>query len=303
MKNLRHILAAGFILISCIGYAQKDSVSLFQKRKKIVVIGGLANIAITHIGLNQLWYKDYPRSSFHFINDNDQWMQMDKMGHMYSSYYLGIMGIKAAQWAGYSRKKAIWMGGLYGTLFQTPIEIQDGFSEKWGASMGDIVANSLGTTLAIAQELKWDEQRIQLKYSFSSTNYASIRPNTLGDGITQEFLKDYNGQTYWLSTNISSFLNQESKFPKWLNFAVGYGADGMIGGEDNLWEDAQGIHYDYSHIPRKRQFYIAPDINFSKIKTNRKGVKLLFVVLNAIKFPAPTIEFQSGESKFHWLKF
>lgn len=303
MNHWRHILCIAFICLSTAAFAQVDSSKLLRKRKNLVLGGGVSTILVTHIGLNQLWYKDYPRSSFHFINDNQEWMQMDKLGHTYSSYYLGIMGIKAAQWAGYPRKKAIWLGGLYGSFFQTPIEIQDGFSEKWGASLGDILANSLGTTLAIAQELKWNEQRIQLKYSFTPSRYAEIRPNALGNGLTQEFLKDYNGQTYWLSTNLSSFLNQESKFPKWLNLAVGYGADGMIGGEDNLWEDAQGHSFDYSHIDRRRQFYLSPDIDFTKIKTNRKGIKTLFVVLNAIKIPAPTIEFSGSNTSFHWLKF
>ena len=48
----------------------------------------------------------------------------------------------------------------------------------------------------------------------------------------QQVLKDYNGQTYWLSANIWSF-NKESNFPRWLNVAFGYGADGMLYGENN----------------------------------------------------------------------
>jgi len=33
------------------------------------------------IGLNYLWYKKFPRSPFHFFNDNNEWLNMDKMGH------------------------------------------------------------------------------------------------------------------------------------------------------------------------------------------------------------------------------
>jgi hypothetical protein len=41
------------------------------------------------------WFKptlvyDYP--IFHFINDNAEWLQMDKAGHIYSSYHLGDWG-------------------------------------------------------------------------------------------------------------------------------------------------------------------------------------------------------------------
>ena len=303
MIKKRHICAICLLFSSLFAVAQKDSTGINTNRKRLVTYGGLGFIGVTHLGLNQLWYKDYPRSSFHFINDNQEWLQMDKLGHAYSSYYLGIMGMKAATWAGFSRKKAIWLGGLYGTFFQTPIEIQDGFSEQWGASLGDIVANSFGTALAISQQLKWNEQRIMLKYSYSPSIYASTRPNILGNGITEEFLKDYNGQTYWLSANISSFLKTDSKFPKWFNFSLGYGADGMLGGEDNIWEDKNGVMYDYSSTNRSRQFYFAPDINFAKIKTDKKGLKALFIVLNAIKTPAPTLELNNGGLKLHWLKF
>ena len=30
------------------------------------------------------------RSNFHFINDNKEWLQMDKIGHMSVSYYSGV---------------------------------------------------------------------------------------------------------------------------------------------------------------------------------------------------------------------
>jgi hypothetical protein len=55
-------------------------------------------IAVTGalVGLNQLWYADYPKSDFHFINDNAEWLQMDKAGHIYSSYHLGRLGLKCS---------------------------------------------------------------------------------------------------------------------------------------------------------------------------------------------------------------
>jgi hypothetical protein len=49
--------------------------------------------------LNQLWYADYPRSNFRFINDNADWLQMDKIGHFYSTY-LGRFGSEMLQWSG-----------------------------------------------------------------------------------------------------------------------------------------------------------------------------------------------------------
>ena len=101
-------------------------------------------------------------------------------------------------------------------------------------------------------------------------------------------LKDYNAQTYWLSGNIKSFF-PESSWPVWLNVAVGYGTDGMFGGFENKWEDDTGNDITRHDIPRKRQFYLAPDFDFTKIKTNSKLLKTTFTFLNAFKFPSPAL--------------
>ena len=52
----------------------------------------------------------------------------------------------------------------------------DGFSDHWGFSWGDYAANVLGTSLLIGQELAWNEQRIQLKYSTHYETYADPGP-------------------------------------------------------------------------------------------------------------------------------
>ena len=64
------------------------------------------------------------------------------------------------------------MEALQEHSFLTIIEILDGQSAEWGASSGDLIANSLGSFLAIGQELKWNEQRIQLKYSYIPSQWA-----------------------------------------------------------------------------------------------------------------------------------
>lgn len=44
--------------------------SLNKTAVKAVAITGAAIYAGGMFGLYQLWYKDYPQSNFHFINDN-----------------------------------------------------------------------------------------------------------------------------------------------------------------------------------------------------------------------------------------
>ena len=50
--------------------------SLNQKRLKTVWISQAAIGSATLLALNQAWYADYPRSKFHFINDNQEWLQV-----------------------------------------------------------------------------------------------------------------------------------------------------------------------------------------------------------------------------------
>jgi hypothetical protein len=86
--------------------------------------------------------------------------------------------------------------------------------------------------------------------------------------------------------------------------AVGYGAKGLFGGFENKSFDKDGaVAFDRTDIPRKRQWYISPDIDFTKIKTNKKGLKTLFSLANMIKLPAPALEFSNGKFKGHWLMF
>lgn len=276
----------------------KPSDTLNKNRLKTVAISEAAIGAITLAGLNQVWYADYPRSGFHFINDNNEWLQMDKAGHVFSAYHLGSFGANALQWAGSSRKSQLIYGSTLGLAFLTAVEVFDGFSANWGASLGDVAANVAGTALYVSQELLWKEQRIIPKFSFHTTKYADIRPEVLGTSFQEQLLKDYNGQTYWLSANIHSFT-KSSSIPKWLNIAIGYGAEGMITGDK---KDIGEVIL--PETERYRQFYLSLDVDLTKIQTKSHFVKTILTVFNSIKIPAPTLEIKGkGGSKFHLAYF
>nr|WP_264531110.1 YfiM family protein [Flavobacterium sp. N502540] len=263
--------------------------TLNKKRQNTVIITEATLASVTLLGLNQLWYADYPRSNFHFINDNNEWLQMDKVGHMYSAYHLGRFGAEMMKWSGADQKKQLIYGAGFGFAFLTAVEVLDGFSSEWGASSGDVIANATGTALYVSQELLWKEQRIVPKFSFHTTQYANLRPKVLGSSLNEQLLKDYNGQTYWLSVNLHSFA-KESKIPKWLNVAFGYGADGMLTG--NLQND----NPDFTQNPKRfRQIYLSFDVNLAKIETKSHFLKTIFSIFNTIKIPAPTLEYSANK--------
>lgn len=278
-----------------------------KKRIRFVTAANIVFYGGTLIGLNAIWYAKYPRSGFHFFNDDAEWLQVDKVGHLYSAYTESRTSMESWRWAGLPRKQRIWIGGLSGVAYQSIIEILDGFSSQYGFSPGDFTANILGSGMFIAQEFAWDDQKIKLKFSFHKKNYGeadlNARANDLfGKTEIERFIKDYNAQSYWLSANIQSFFPGTS-LPRWLSVAAGYGAEGMFGARSNIFTDKNGNVIDRSDIKRYRQWYLSPDIDFTKIRTNKKGLKVLFFVLSAFKFPAPTLEYSKGNFKGHWIVF
>ncbi|WP_430467883.1 DUF2279 domain-containing protein [Winogradskyella ouciana] len=273
----------------------KPSDTLNKPRRNAVIISESSLATLALIGLDQLWYADYPRSSFKTINDSGEWLQMDKFGHVFSSYQLGRIGANTLNWAGISKKDQLLFGSTLGLGFLTAVEVMDGFSEEWGFSWTDMAANVTGTGLYVGQELLWKEQRILLKYSFHRTDFAKQRPDKLGNGLFEEFLKDYNGQTYWLSANLNSFFKTDY-IPNWLNLAFGYGADGMLTGDPN---DPLFLNQN-----RTRQYYLSLDIDLTRIKTNSNVLKTIFDVFNVIKIPFPAIELNSeGRLKMYYFYF
>ena len=274
--------------------------SINKKRLTPVIITGAALYAGSMTTLYNFWYKDYPQTHFHFFNDNNEYLQMDKVGHFTTTYYISKLSYNTLRWTGLSETKSVLYGGGMGIFYLTVIEILDGFSSQWGFSPGDMTANTLGAGLFVGQQLAWKEQRIQLKWSYHQSQYAQYRPDLFGKNLGEQWVKDYNGQTYWLSANIKSFLKKESKFPAWLNLAVGYGAEGMTGASYN------STYYNGRNIPpftRYRQFYLSGDIDISRIKTRSKTLHGILNALSFIKIPFPTFEFSHGKVIGHPLYF
>jgi uncharacterized protein YfiM (DUF2279 family) len=285
-----------------------DSARMYQKRMRLVTAANIVGYGGTMVGLYAAWYKNYSQTGFHSFNDYPEWKQVDKIGHVYSAYIESRLSMEMWKWAGMERKKRIWIGGMSGAVYQTVIEVLDGFSEGWGWSWTDFGANILGSGTLVAQELAWNEQRIKLKFSFHTKNYSDPDLETrkhqlFGKSSLEQLIKDYNGQTYWASANIKSFFPR-SNLPGWLAIAVGYGAEGLFGGRENFAVDGNGsIIFDRPDIHRRRQWFLAPDIDLTKIKTNKKGVRFLLTVFSIIKIPAPALEFSRGKFKVHALYF
>jgi Predicted periplasmic lipoprotein (DUF2279) len=292
---------------------------------------GTAAYSASMYGLYNAWYKDYPLGKFHVFNDNREWNQMDKLGHLVSAYNESKWVFGGARWVGLSPKQAAWAGFAGGMFIQTSFEVFDGFSEQWGWSWGDILYNTLGSGLFLGQELAWHDQRILIKISSMPVDFPDDRIfpyNPLGNqqwttldqranelygtGPVDLFLKNYNSSVMWASVNPRAFIkNENSWVPRWLNIAVGMGADNMFEGFGYSWQadksckgpDCITYSLDPNVYPRSRQFFLSLDVDLTRIRVKNRFVRSLLYVANMIKVPAPTLEWNTKKGVFFHLLY
>lgn len=281
-----------------------------------LIYGGFA------YGLYQSWYKDYELTGFHTFDDLREWQQMDKMGHLFTTHFEANLLYSGSRWAGVRPEVARWTAVGAALWLQTTVEVMDGFSRKWGFSWSDMAFNVAGAGLFVGQEYLWQEQRILLKVSSDlgktyddspiatpdgnfATSLADRADDLYGSSFGEKFIKDYNAQTIWASVNISSFSGNQSSWPAWLNIAVGYGAENMYGGFENLWKDPETgalIRLSEIEYPRYRQYYLSLDIDLSRIKTKSRILSTFLRCINYVKIPAPALEINGlGQVRGHWL--
>jgi hypothetical protein len=294
--------------------------SLHQGRFWLAIGGGTAIYSGASVILWESWYKGYELGGFRTFNDWGGWENHDKWGHVFTAYNEARWAYGGARWTGMKDRSAMWTGVGVSVLLQTTVEIMDGFSTNWGFSWYDVGANMIGSGLFLGQELLWEEQRIVVKVSSTTPRYPDLallptngvdasssldaRSRQLfGDTYVQRFLKDYNAQTIWLSANPTAFLPQERSYwwPRWLNVAVGYGAQNMLGAHVNSWSEGEANYsLDPDQFPRYRQYYLSLDVDLTRIPTRSRVLKTVFGVLNFVKIPAPVLEYNSlGQWKGH----
>ena len=279
-----------FCFFTHLGFSQKndsfwrDADSMNKKR----LIGSSVSIASIYVGsivsLQQVWYKESFQKDFHFFNDGKNWLQMDKAGHVFTAYNLSSILSGNFRWNGIKTKNSNLIGSAIGVSYLTSLEIMDGYSKDWGFSWWDMASNVGGAALFMGQEYAFSKQIFIPKFSFHTTKYASIRPEVLGSNFQEQLLKDYNGQTYWLSFSPGN-LGIKS-FPKWLCLSFGYSADEKLVGNTEVYENYKS----------QREFLFSLDVNLNELKVKNEFWKKVLKQVNIIKIPFPAVYLK--DSKF-----
>jgi len=293
---VKKLLLISFIALIFIGHSQsffENDTSFNVKRTAwtsgIIATGWTGSI----LALKNVWYKDSWTNNFHTFDDSRQWLGMDKAGHVFTGHLIAKNISSIYRWSGVERKKSLLIGSSVAFGYLASLEMLDGFSDKWGFSWSDVGANALGIAWYTWQELLWEEQRLKLKFSAHLTPYAQYRPSVLGSSFSERLLKDYNGQSYWLSITPAQFLSTSSAFPKWLSFSLGYSIDQKLHGDYNIFNhiDAKG---GITTFEAKSQYLFSLDIDFEGFNPKRKWVKTLFKAINHVKLPFPAVILNGG---------
>ena len=264
-----------------------------------VVAGTAVLYALSTYWLGKTWYTR--RVPFHTFDDTGEWLQMDKLGHATTAYAISRGEYELFRWSGVPDRTAVLTGSALALLFQTTIEVFDGHSQGWGFSRGDMAANLVGTALFAGQQCGWGSQKVSLRYGFARSLDPPFRPELLGRSRVAQWLKDYNGQQYWLSVNLAAALPVGPAFPRWLNLDVGYSGSGMTGGTANpplYGADGQPLAF-----RRVRQFYLAPDVDLARLASGGTTGRMLLGATQFLKPPTPSLEFNPRDGwRWHPLR-
>lgn len=244
------------------------------------------------IGLGTVWYEGVQKTKWHTFDDSRNWMQMDKVGHFYTGYKINKLTTDLYVWSGVAHKKSVAIGAGISFGYQTTLEMLDAYSAEWGFSWADFGSNVAGIAVYSGQQFLWKEERIIPKFSYHPTEYAQLRPEILGSTFLESLLKDYNGQTYWLSINPSMFF-KSSKLPKWLCFSLGYSVDKKIYGDQDVFLA------DPDPLYAKREYLFSLDVDFNRIQTKHRWLNVMLKQLNYLKVPFPSLLISDGKLGFN----
>ena len=271
---------------------QYTDTAKINPKRFLITNSAIGSISVSSIiGLQQLWYSNDEDASFHFFDDSKNWLQMDKYGHAMSSYELTRLMNQAYRWSGLSKNKSMILSSSISFAYLSAIEIMDGYSPNWGFSWSDMGANLMGTSLFLFQEKYFLKQIFQPKFSFHPTEYSQIRPEVLGQNLAESILKDYNGQSYWISFSPGHL--GISAWPKWLMLSLGHSINGRLKGNSSQ----------YMGYSSSREFLFSLDIDLTEFKVKSKFLDSLFTIINSIKLPFPTLIYTKEKLNFSPIYF
>lgn len=243
-------------------------------------LGYAALFTALHINQRNAWWTNH-EGGWHVVEDLEYAKFLDKFGHFYTAYIMSTLPADMLMESGMSQTPARWIGAGLGLLYNTYVEMEDGYATNWGFSPSDEIANFCGSSFYILQYYFPFLENFTPRWSYVPAqwvNEATItdRPST--------FIDDYNSTTFWLGINVNNLLPSAAAkyWPDWLMVSVGYGI------RNYAVSNADGTKADVT-----RRYMIGLDYDWVKILPTARFGFLNYVRqwLNYLRLPGPTLEF------------
>lgn len=234
----------------------------------------LGSMVVIHIYQQNGWWKDN-RAPFHFQEDLIYGLNVDKIGHFYGANLLEFALSRTLRWSNVSERDALWYGSAGALLFQTYVEVEDGFS-TWGFDRVDFASDVAGAAWPVLQYYFSPLQNLNVRFSYHSSSLLGEPGGTGFKGQKHLIIDDYEGQTLWFCVKVHNVLPDplSSYWPEFLNLSYGYGVR------------------DVAHPHPYRVYFIAPDLDMTKIIPQSSSfLKTLSEALNFIHIPMPAFRF------------
>ncbi len=247
-----------------------------SERRALAGATFVAGNAGLFVYFKRAWWSGERADKFFFHPDWDQdFRDQDKFGHFLGGYHLARIGDALLRASCVSEPKAIAIAATYATLFQLQIEVFDGLYAKYGFSYADVIANTTGMTLAVAQHYHPKLRAFKPTVSYWPTD-------ALRNGKNSELRPslDYSGQTYWISTDVNSLLPEDKKkyWPAIVRVSVGHSITDWI--EPNTG----------ANLRAQRKILLSLDLDPEKLPGNNPAWNRVKHTLSFIRFPAPALQ-------------
>ncbi len=230
-----------------------------------------------HLYQKKAWWQS-GHEPFRFQNDWQYADNVDKLGHAFAAYTEARLARHVLEWCGLSEEKSDFYAPLSAFLYQTYVEIEDGFNRTYGFSPGDEIANLAGATLACAQTAYPPMRSISLKFSYYPSK---IYLDALQHNGSRVFIDDYDGTIFWIAVDPHGLLPAQytGPLPEWLGIAFG-----------------SAIHH-LDTLRIERSYYLTLDYQLTKSPTESAFLRALLGTLDMFHLPAPGIAVEGGKLK------
>ncbi|HVF38352.1 MAG TPA: DUF2279 domain-containing protein [Gemmatimonadaceae bacterium] len=236
------------------------------------------------------WWSGERADDFFFRADWDEnFRDQDKFGHLFGGYHLARFGDALLRSACMSKGRATLWSAAYAAAFQLQIEIWDGLYDKYGFSYPDLLANTLGTGIAVMHAVNPSTRAIKPTISYAPS--AAMRN---ADNIPGELRPslDYSGQTYWLSADVNALLPAPAKqyWPAFLRVSAGHSITDWIDADTG------------ANLRARRRILLTLDFDAEKLPGENRIWKTIKRQLGYIHLPSPALQLSPTFEGIAWYR-